>query len=347
MARYWSTDDMVRYADTADKYSRLQAIIKNTSELLDYRLAGDEESAVIITDTEVSPMVYHTVAGLLAARDIEPTINIIPQLSVPNEEPPQSVADGLPATDLIVNMCVYTLTHTDAIEHPTLELDIPYLLLADPTEDTFSRGMMAADPEEVDHFTERVATVLQEGTDVRVTSPHGTDVELNTAGRDQVIVRYPLGETATCPVEESVSGTVVHDSFMMGVGILEDPIRWEIEEGRIVSIEGGREAQKLREYVEEHGDDNSYWIGEFSVMTHPTARPNGNYIEHKEVEGGVHFAMGDGRDLGGQYTSSLHLDGIQLEPTVTVDGETLVEDGQFVEATLPDEPRLTEGMRTG
>jgi len=347
MSRYWSVDNMVRYGDTADKYSRIQPIIENVSEILDYRLSGDEKSAVIITDTEVSPLLYHTVAGLLAARGVEPTINLIPQQDVPNEEPPQSVSDGLPSTDLIVNMCVYTITHTDAIEHATLDLGIPYILLADPTEDTLSRGLMNADPEDVDRFTERVATVLQEGTAVRITSSAGTDVELSTEGRDQVIARYPLGETPTCPVEESVNGTVVHDSFMMGVGILEDPIRWKIEDGRIVSIEGGREAQKLRQFVDRHGDDNSYWIGEFSVMTHPTARPNGNYIEHKEVRGGVHFAMGDGRDLGGQYASSLHLDGVQLEPTVTVGGTTLVEEGIILEDALPAEPRLTEGMRTG
>lgn len=347
MTRYWSADDMVRYGDTADKYSRLQPIIENATKILDYRLSGDEKEAVIITDTEVSPLLYHTVAGVLASRGIEPTITLIPQLDVPNEEPPESVSEAVKVTDVIINMCVYTITHTEAIEHATLELDIPYILLADPTEDTFSRGMMDADPEELDRFTERVATVLQEGTQVTVTSPQGTDVELSTKGRDQVIVRYPLGETPTCPVEESINGIIVHESFMMGVGMLDEPITWEIEDGRIVEITGGQEAEKLKQFVDEHGDKSSYWIGEFSVMTHPTARPNGNYIEHKEVRGGVHFAMGDGRDLGGQYASSLHLDGVQLEPTVNVDGTTLVRDGVIQEDALPDEPHLTEGMRTG
>lgn len=329
MSRFWSTDDQVRYADTAEKHGRLQEITQNMHKVLEWNLEGDEESAFIVTDTDVSPVLYHTAAGVLRTMGVDPTIAVIPLMDAPNNEPSAEVGAAAKETDVIVNMCRYSITHTDAIAHAVQDLGKEYVLLADPTEDYFRKGAVTADPEETTAFTHRVASIVDAAEDVRVTSEGGTDVEFSVAGREPIYTPYPLGETPLCPVEETVNGTIVHDSFMMGVGILEEPITWEVEDGRIVEISGGREAAALRDYVDERGDDNAYWIGEFSVQTQPAARPNGNYIEHKQVRGGVHFALGTGTDLGGKYSSSIHLDGIQLSPTVTFDGETIVRAGEF------------------
>ncbi len=255
-------------------------------------------------------------------------------MDAPNNEPPPEVAAAATETDVVINTCRYSITHTEGISHAINDLGKKYILLADPTENYFLKGAGTADPEEVTRSMHTVARMLQRASRVGVTSPHGTDVSFSVEGRDPVYGEFPLGETPLCPVEESVNGTIVHDSFMMGVGILEEPIRWEVEDGRIVEISGGREAAALREYIDKRGDENAYWIGEFSIQTQPAARPNGNYIEHKQVRGGVHFALGTGEDLGGKYQSALHLDGVQLEPTVTVDGQTVVEDGEIDEATV-------------
>ncbi|GAB3031507.1 aminopeptidase [Natronobiforma cellulositropha] len=329
MSNLWSQDDFVRYADAASKPGRLQEIIQNTHKILEYRLTGEEERAHILTDTNVSPLIYHTVAGILSTMGVEPTISIIQKLDAPNNEPTKEVSAGVKETDVIVNLMTFTVSHAAAVEHARYDLGVDYILLADPTEDSFTQGAITADPAEVDGFTDEVADILEEADWIEVTSPYGTDVEFSIEGRRQVRARFPMGETPTCPIEETVNGTIVHESFMMGVGILDDPIIWEVEEGRIQEIRGGKEARALERYIDRHGDENSYWIGEFSAMTQPNARPNGNYIEHKQVRGGVHFACGTGTNLGGQYRSSLHLDGIQLEPTVVVDGVTLIEDGEY------------------
>ncbi len=334
MPRYWSVDDMVRYGDTDQKQGRLQDITRNMDRILEWQLDGDEDHALIVTDTDVSTRLYHTLAGLLGARGVEPTITVIPLMDAPNNEPPPEVAAAATSTDVVINMCRYSITHTEAISHAINDLDKKYILLADPTEDYFQQGAVTADPAAVTSFMHAVAGILDEAEEVSVTSPQGTDVSFSVAGREPVYGEFPLGETPLCPVEESVNGTIVHDSFMMGVGILEQPITWEVEDGRIVEISGGREAAALREYIEERGDEHAYWIGEFSIQTQPAARPNGNYIEHKQVRGGVHFALGTGEDLGGKYQSSLHLDGVQLTPTVVVDGETIVEDGSFVDGRV-------------
>ncbi len=329
MVKFWGVDDLVRYGDAAEKHGRQQEIIANMDRVLDHQLQGDEETALIITDTDVSPTVYHVLAGQLSSRGITPTVSIMPLTDAPNKEPPVEIAEAAKTTDLIVNMCRYSISHTQAITEAQEEGDPTYLLLADPTEDYFRKGAITADPDRLNEFNAQVASIIHDGEWVEVTSELGTDVEMSIEGRTPIVAEYPLGESPLCPVEETVNGTVVHDSFMMGIGILDEPITWEIEDGRIVEISGGREAVALENYVDERGDDNAYWIGEFSVQSQHAARPNGNYIEHKQVKGGVHFAMGTGEDLGGHYVSNIHLDGIQLEPTVTVDGHTIVAQGEF------------------
>lgn len=330
MVHYWSTDDMVRYADSAEKHGRLQKMIEHVHEILDWRLDGDEETALLVADTETSPTVYQTMAGVLSTLGVQPTITVIPQQAAPNVEPPTEVADAAASTDVIVNLGKHALLHSDAMQHAIHDLGALYLYLADTTEDYFTRGAVEADPAELDEFTQRVSDRLQNSDHVRVTSPQGMDVEFRVDGsRRFPLTGYPAGEAPLCPIEESVNGTVVVDSYMMGVGLLEEPITWEVEDGRIQEIRGGREARALRRVIERHGDENSYWVAEFSIMTNEFARPNGIYIEHLSVGGGTHFALGNGTSLGGKYDSAIHLDGAQLEPTVTVDGETIVEAGQF------------------
>ncbi|MEA5387892.1 hypothetical protein VB779_13235 [Haloarculaceae archaeon H-GB11] len=271
MVRYWSPDDRVRYADTAEKHGRLQAMIGNVHTIFDWRLDGDEETALVVADTETSPQIHQTMAGVLSTLDVDPTVSIIPQQDAPNMEPPAAVADAATTADVIVNVGRYALLHSDAMQSAIKERDVCYLYLADTTEDYFTRGAVDADPAELDAFTRRISERHQQADRIEVTTPQGTDVEMRVdSSRDFPLTGYPAGEAPGCPIEESVNGTIVIDSYMMGVGLVDDPIVWEVDDGWIEEIRGGREADVLRRVIDEYGDENSRWIAEFSMMTNPT-----------------------------------------------------------------------------
>ena len=56
--------------------------------------------------------------------------------------------------------------------------------------------------------------------------------------------------------------------------------------------------------------------------------------------GTVHVALGTGVSAPDglylrRYASKLHLDGVMTQPTVTVDGVTVVEDGEILVAPRP------------
>ena len=116
---------------------------------------------------------------------------------------------------------------------------------------------------------------------------------------------------------------------MDGLGLLDGPIRMEVSNGKVVSIEGGESAQQLRRLVDA-ADEHATNIAEFAVGTNPNARLVGNMAEDKKLEGSVHIAIGDNHVLGGAIKSTIHLDGMLLNPTVELDGKRVIDEGRLL-----------------
>src|SRR5881398_1465915 len=94
-----------------------------------------------------------------------------------------------------------------------------------------------------------------------VTTPLGTDFYVSIEGRPalevtpykargQMMSPIPLWtEVAFAAIEDFTHGTAVVDGVMLGIGLegqVKEPIRWTLEGGKCVNIEGGAEAERLR-----------------------------------------------------------------------------------------------------
>ena len=51
--------------------------------------------------------------------------------------------------------------------------------------------------------------------------------------------------------------------------------------------------------------------------------------EDKKIYGSSHIAMGSSIDTAGTIESKLHIDGVVMKPTITIDGEIVVENGKL------------------
>jgi leucyl aminopeptidase (aminopeptidase T) len=186
---------------------------------------------------------------------------------------------------------------------------------------------------------------LEGKTTVRVTTALGTDFTVSIEGRPalevtpikkrgQMMGPVPLwAEVAFAAVEDYTHGTAVVDGVMLGIGLpgqVKEPIRWTLEQGRCVAIEGGEEAKRLREAIE--GVENADVVGEFAFGTSEKA-PFGSPSEKGRI-GTVHLALGDNHNAypGGKNVSSLHLDGVFLDATMQIldDGTYILKDGAWV-----------------
>ena len=201
--------------------------------------------------------------------------------------------------------------------------------------------------EDIHRATQRAKdamAVLEGKEQCHVTTPLGTDFYVSIKERPalevtpikrrgQMMGPVPLwAEVAFAAVEDFTHGTAVVDGVMLGIGLtgqVEEPIRWTLEGGRCVKIEGGAEAERLRTAIE--GVENADVVGEFAFGTSEKA-PFGTPSEKGRI-GTVHLALGDNHNAypGGQNVSSLHLDGVFLNATLQIvdDGTYILKDGEW------------------
>lgn len=337
--------------DVFPKHGRISRIFKTVETLVNYTMGvkpGDR--VTLVTDTEVSPLVYQSIAGAVRAAGGITTIAIMDPLPVPSAEPSPPVAAAMLACDFLVNCASRSITHSEAAHKVWVDRQTPYVVMSNMTEDLLINGAATADYTKVREISLKLTEELNTGTSVRVTTELGTDVTFDVTGRPftpyfgkiegkYTTTVFPGGEVNTCPLEHSGNGKIVVDSYIMEIGLLSEPVTWVVKEGQVVDIEGGREAEMLEAILRDKGDQYSRYIGELAIGTNYRARTIGSALEDKEVYGQVHIAIGSGVSSAGvyraKYQSTLHLDGVITRPTFAVDGQVVVKDGEILAAPRP------------
>jgi leucyl aminopeptidase (aminopeptidase T) len=336
--------------DTGTKYGRIGRLIKSVRIAIeDYLCVKPGETVTIVSDTEVSPLVYHGLAGAVLAAGGVPTIVIMEPLIHASAEPPAAVAAAMRESDAFINCCSRTITHTKARNVAQYELKRRYMVMPAATEDMLISGGGTADFKKVKEIASKVGDILKKGKQVHIVSDYGTDVTFSIEGRPPKVLFeasepgsltvFPGSELPLCPVEGTANGTIVIDRFILDIGILSEPVTWRVRNGKVDEITGGREAEQLKDFLQKQGDENSFYIGEFSIGVNYAARSIGSNLEDKQVYGAVHIAIGSGVTYppyyNAKYHSKTHVDGVMLTPTVSVDGKTLIDKGDILVAPRP------------
>jgi leucyl aminopeptidase (aminopeptidase T) len=144
----------------------------------------------------------------------------------------------------------------------------------------------------------------------------------------------PNIEANFSPVEGTTEGLLVADGSIpyLGIGLLTTPVAFTIQKGKIVKIEGGYEADRIRTIWEQQNDPNVYNIAQVAVGMNPEVKaPIGrlgcNYDEG--AYGTAHIGIGTSATLGGTVKASTHFDAVMKKPTVKLDGKIILTDGEF------------------
>ena len=91
----------------------------------------------------------------------------------------------------------------------------------------------------------------------------------------------------------------------------------------------GSAGARLMEMLTEHGPDGTN-LAELGIGTNEEAILTGNILEDEKILGTAHIAFGASAAIGGTVQVPVHLDCVLLEPTVEVDGETIVSGGDLL-----------------
>lgn len=184
---------------------------------------------------------------------------------------------------------------------------------------------------------------LMDRTDrVRINGP-GTDLSFSKKGIATIPCagerNVPDGEIFTCPVRDSVNGTIQFNCETLYRGTIFNNIRLVFKNGRIVEAAAGGDTARLNEILD--ADEGARYIGEWSLAFNPRIlKPMKDILFDEKIAGSFHLTPGqayDEADNGNR--SQIHWDMVCIQRpefgggVIYFDNVLVRKDGLF---TLPE-----------
>ena len=208
---------------------------------------------------------------------------------------------------------------------------------------------MGADYAKIQEISAKVADVVKNAKEIRVITAAGTDLTATFDSKYKWVIcdgdikaghwsNLPDGEVFTAPT--NANGKVVVDGclgdfFTEKYGDLgSTPLSYELKDGRAVKGTVECKNQELKNEWEQYTfdtDENSNRLGEFAIGTNVgLTELIGNLLQDEKFPG-IHLALGSPYPdkTGAEWESKAHNDGVLRNPTIIVDGTTIMENGKF------------------
>ncbi len=262
-------------------YGSATELVPMFREVLELCRVKEGEILLLHTDTVFNP--HYPAACLAAGLDLGAKVYqiMVPSQYLHIEEEP-TILRAWQEADMVIDLVsvgahLFSMLNVEALKAGTRVLRVAESL------DVLKR--MFPSPE-VRARTEAGAEVLTKGKEVWITSPAGTDLRMSIAGRHGVAQHgiadeagrwdhWPSGLSLIAPVEGTANGTFVADVgdiiFILG-RYINQPLRCEVAQGRVVNIEGGVDALLLKEWLAAQKDERVYEVGVFAWGTDHRAR---------------------------------------------------------------------------
>ena len=142
------------------------------------------------------------------------------------------------------------------------------------------------------------------------------------------------GEIYTAPIETSAEGIVIYDASIAW-GRPSNPIKVTVRGGRLEKIESLRPDLPAADQYESHfekrtRDSGASVVAELGIGINPQADPFGDFPEAEQARCTCHIEFGMNIGLGGSNRSSVHFGGAVYQPTICVDGVTVIDKGSLI-----------------
>jgi 2,5-dihydroxypyridine 5,6-dioxygenase len=261
--------------------------------------------------------------------------------------------EALKGVDLVVDT-VFLLFSPEQME--IQESGTRVLLCIEPIEHIEAMQPSARLRERV----EAGAEILSKAKTLRFTNEAGSDVTYQL-GAYPVMTQYgftdtpgrwdhwPSGFLFTGGADDGVDGKVViapGDIIFPFKSYVQTAIELTIEHGKITAIEGGVDADLLREYMASFNDPDAYGIShigwgmletaQWSILAHDR---RGMGMHGRSFYGNVLFSTGPNGELGGPNQTLCHVDVPMRNCSLYLDDEPIVVDGEVVVDVLKaDQP---------
>ena len=320
--------------------------------LTDCSHCKEDENILIVTDEQSMEM---GMAIWNAAEEFHnKSLILMETRKMHGEEPTPLVEAAMVAADVIFRATTFSLSHSMA-KRRACAAGARDLNCNDYDYNMLESGGLYNDFEgQSKKDCDQIAKGFRGGDQVHVTTKLGTDYYCSIKGH-QVFPQYAMslhpGESSSPPDVECATGAIpgtAHGKLVIDgsithpyLGLLKQPIVVYIEDsfckkitGLVDGVEQDTEESKLFEKALAEGDllkgdtPGMYRIGELAVGLNPAASLCGRMLEDEGCYGYMHCAFGNNETDNQDFI--LHIDMMFSGATMTVDGKTILKDGEVV-----------------
>lgn len=319
------------------------------------------ETVVITSDTESDHRVVNATASAAFSVDAKPmVIWLASPLGVAKAADPmlpiKALAGALKEADVWVEFNNKFLLYSTPYDIAMKEnKKLRHVCLSGLKADAMVRCIGRVDYPTLKEFMEKIVDMTKKAKHIRMTTPAGEDIEFDNAKVEngKPDPTYPInlslgyadvpgshmmaGQITWAPDLESIQGIIVIDASITKIGKLEEPIRMTIKSGKIVKIEGGKQAVEFEAWLKSFNHPRMFNLAHTGYGFNPGAKFTGEAGEDERVWGGTSWGIGHiGASLikPNGIPAPSHIDGKCLNSSVWLDGEQIMEKGKVVELSI-------------
>lgn len=256
-------------------------------------------------------------------------------------EPPADVAAAMVAANLVVGLTRMSMAHTQARMQANA-VGARYLSLPDYSWPLLEHPSLLVDFISREKLVVQMADMFTAGQVVHVSTLLGTDICMRIEGRTgnacPGFVRPgglgspPDIEANVAPIEDSANGIVIVDGSIPcpEIGLLSNPVKLKVKNGRIVEIDGQAEQTRILEDMFSRVGAKSRVLAECGVGLNDAASLTGSMLTDEGSLGSVHFGFGSNATIGGVNAVPFHLDFVMRSASLAVDGRQILSNGRLV-----------------
>jgi leucyl aminopeptidase (aminopeptidase T) len=317
---------------------------KIVKDLVDVK---EGEKVLIYTDTGQKYNIVELYANQASALGAEVFIFIMPPRRIQGGTVPDPLAVIFKEVDV-----VFELTTVFCKHHPSRwESQKKGVRWGGPPELT-EEQLIGPGGLDLDFFAfapmmERVRQEYQKAKTIKFSSAAGTNLTASKEGREaRALTGIALKpgshmggqdlEISTAPIEGAVNGTVVVDTLIVDIGVPKQPVKITIKDSMAVDIQGGEEAELLREMLEAVGDPLAFAVAEMAFALNPLCRLDlcgirRGICEAEGIYGTAHIAFGHSPWPDSKYKAPCHIDCVFDKATVELDGKAIMREGELID----------------
>jgi 2,5-dihydroxypyridine 5,6-dioxygenase len=289
---------------------------------------------LIIADEITDPRVYNYLGKaaeyFIPSGDI--SIFIFKKPSGFNYNFPPELLHLLKEADVIISPTTISIYHARELQQ-ALTKTKKFFSMTGATIETLYKYGAQADFVSISKTAAALKELLTDSKRISVFSKAGTHfsaiIENRTANMETSIGTF--GKSATFPdievntsiIEDSGEGRIIIDGSATGLGVFNKPVEFIVNKGKIVSINGGKEAKAAEKLLKKTADPNMYQIAEIGIGLNPFSKIYGVIIEDEACYGTSHFGIGQNIFMGGLNKAKTHIDFVMKNPQIFIDGSEL------------------------